>query len=72
MTTYKVVGQRTQRSEGPEKTTGRGKYGIDAALPGMLWLKIKRSPFAHARIVSVDVSAALKAPGVCGVLTGED
>ena len=72
MTTHSVVGRPTRRTEGPEKTTGRGKYGVDSSLPGMLWMKILRSPFAHARIAKIDASAALSLSGVHGVLTGED
>ena len=71
-TTYNVVGRPTGRSEGPDKVTGRGKYGLDMSLPGQLWCKLLRSPFAHARIVRVDASAALALDGVHGVLTGED
>jgi carbon-monoxide dehydrogenase large subunit len=71
-TVHTVIGRPTARTEGPEKTTGRAKYGIDASLPGMLWLKLLRSPFAHARIVSIDASEAMTVPGVHGVLTGED
>lgn len=67
-----VIGRPARRSEGPEKTTGRGKYGLDASLPGMVWLKFLRSPFAHARILSVDTSAARRLAGVHEVLTGRD
>jgi CO/xanthine dehydrogenase Mo-binding subunit len=67
-----VVGKPVGRSEGPEKTTGRAKYGEDAVLPGMLWCRVLRSPFAHARIVGVDTTAAEALPGVHVVLTGMD
>ena len=69
---YKNVGRATPRAEGPDKVTGGGKYGMDQALPGMLWCKILRSPFAHARITRIDASAAQALPGVHMVLTGED
>ncbi|PZC47831.1 MAG: carbon-monoxide dehydrogenase large subunit [Chloroflexi bacterium] len=72
MTTYKVIGHNTARAEGPDKVTGQGKYGIDALLPDTLWCKILRSPFPHARIVSIDTSEALKLPGVKAVITGKD
>jgi CO/xanthine dehydrogenase Mo-binding subunit len=71
-TTYRVVGHATSRTEGPEKVTGRAEYSVDVTLPGVLWCKILRSPFPHARIVSVDASAARALPGVHAVLTGED
>ena len=69
---YNSVGRATRRAEGPDKVTGSGKYGMDEALPGMLWCKILRSPFAHARITRIDASAAQALPGVHMVLTGED
>ncbi len=69
---YNSVGRATPRAEGPDKVTGGGKYGMDQALPGMLWCKILRSPFAHARITRIDASAAQALPGVHMVLTGED
>jgi len=59
-----VVGQPTPRLEGPEKVTGRARYCYDVRLPGMLHAAVVRSPHAHARIRSVDVSAAEKMPGV--------
>jgi len=60
------------RVEGPLKVTGAARYTADVTLPGMLWLAYTRSPRPHARIVSVDTSAARKVPGVHAVLTGED
>ncbi len=68
----KLVGTSVPRVDGPEKVTGSAVYGLDAQMPGMLWMKILRSPFPHARIVSVDTSAASALPGVHLVLTGED
>ncbi|HTO97122.1 MAG TPA: molybdopterin-dependent oxidoreductase [Myxococcales bacterium] len=59
-----VVGQKVPRLEGPEKVTGRARYSFDVQLPGMLHAAVVRSPHAHARIKSVDVSAAAKMPGV--------
>ena len=72
MTSNKVVGTAVGRTDGPEKTTGKGLYGLDASMPGMLWMKILRSPFAHARIKSIDTEAASSLPGVHLVLTGND
>jgi len=51
---------------------GRGSYAADAPLPNQAYAYFVRSPHAFARIVSVDTSAALKAPGVVGVLTAKD
>src|ERR1700747_3519269 len=51
MRSLKVVGTRPIRPDGVEKVTGRANFGADRTLPGMLHAKIKRSPYAHARIV---------------------
>ena len=66
------VGQPTGHIEGPEKVTGRARYTADVALPDMLWGKCLRSPFPHARIISIDVSRARELPGVHAVITGAD
>ena len=68
----KVVGTRPIRPDGVDKVTGRAAFGADFALPGMLVGKVKRSPHAHARIVSIDVSKALKLAGVKAVVTATD
>ncbi|MBV9579538.1 MAG: xanthine dehydrogenase family protein molybdopterin-binding subunit [Chloroflexi bacterium] len=60
------------RVEGPLKVTGAAQYTADLSLPGMLWLAYTRSDRPHARIVSVDTSAAREMPGVHAVLTGAD
>ena len=72
MTTYKVIGTQVPRPELHGKTTGDAEYTGDVQLPGMLWGKILRSPFSHARIVNIDTSKAEKLPGVHAVLTGDD
>ena len=72
LASYNIVGHATPRAEGPDKVTGSGKYGMDRAMPGMLWCKILRSPFAHARIVNIDTTEASALPGVHTVLTGKD
>jgi len=69
---FKVIGTRPIRHDGVDKVTGRAKYGADISLPGMLHAKVLRSPHAHARIKSIDVSAALALPGVKAVITGKD
>ena len=69
---FKYVGQRTIRPDGFDKVTGRASYGADLALPGMLWGKTLRSPHAHAKILSVDVSAAENHPDVMSVVTFDD
>ena len=66
------IGKRQRKIEGLEKSTGRALYADDIQLPGMLHGKILRSPHPHARIVSVDTSAAEAMEGVHGVVTGED
>jgi CO/xanthine dehydrogenase Mo-binding subunit len=68
----KVVGTRPIRPDGVDKVTGRAQYGADFALPGMLTGKIKRSPHAHARIVSIDTKKARALPGVKAVITAAD
>src|SRR5229473_3862718 len=72
VTTYAVVGQPVTREDGPEKVSGQTCYAGDLMLPGMLWGKVLRSPFPHARIVHIDTSGASKLPGVHAVLTGRD
>ncbi|HUJ24403.1 MAG TPA: molybdopterin-dependent oxidoreductase [Myxococcales bacterium] len=67
----KVVGQPTPRIDGPEKVTGRARYAFDVQLPGMLHATLVRSPHAHARIRSVDTTAAGKMPGVQAVYVVE-
>ncbi|WP_433382612.1 aerobic carbon-monoxide dehydrogenase large subunit [Actinoplanes sp. CA-142083] len=61
---------RMLRKEDPRFLRGRGRYTDDVQLPGMLHLAILRSPFAHAKILSVDTSAAEASPGVKLVVTG--
>ena len=53
-----VLGTRVKRLDGPDKVTGRAKYTFDIARPRMLYARIVRSPHPHARVVSVDLSAA--------------
>src|SRR5512143_3083563 len=67
-----VVGTRPIRPDGADKVTGRAAYGADFNMPGQLVGKVLRSPHAHARIVSIDVSKAKALPGVKAVVTGAD
>jgi aerobic carbon-monoxide dehydrogenase large subunit len=63
---------RMKRKEDPRFVRGQGNYVDDVSLPGMLHGAALRSPLAHARIVSVDTSAALQHPKVRAVITGKD
>jgi carbon-monoxide dehydrogenase large subunit len=60
-----------RRKEDPRLIRGQGHYVDDIQLPGMLFMDIVRSPFAHARIKSIKTDEALKVPGVLAVITGE-
>ncbi|MCY4130895.1 MAG: xanthine dehydrogenase family protein molybdopterin-binding subunit [Gammaproteobacteria bacterium] len=68
----KAIGTRPVRPDGVEKVTGRANFGADLNLPGMLHGKILRSPHAHARIKSVDLSGALAVDGVLAAISGKD
>ena len=70
--TFKWVGTRPVRPDGMDKVTGRAAFGADYQLPGMLVGEVVRSPHAHARIKSIDVSAARALPGVHAVVTAQD
>jgi CO/xanthine dehydrogenase Mo-binding subunit len=69
---FKWVGTRPIRPDGVPKVTGLALYGSDLAMPGMLVGRILRSPYAHARIRSIDVSKAAALPGVKAVVTSAD
>src|SRR3954466_7176847 len=66
------MGHRMKRKEDPRFLQGKGRYVDDVKLPGMVYMDIVRSPYAHAKIVKIDASAALALPGVLAVITGED
>ncbi|HTX31407.1 MAG TPA: xanthine dehydrogenase family protein molybdopterin-binding subunit [Solirubrobacteraceae bacterium] len=66
------VGQAMRRKEDPRMVRGRGRYIDDIVVPGTLWAAIVRSPEAHAKIVSIDASAATARDDVVAVFTGED
>jgi aerobic carbon-monoxide dehydrogenase large subunit len=67
-----LVGEPVRRVEDPSLITGAAKYLDDLKLSGMAYVAILRSPYAHARITSIDTSAAEAAPGVIAVFTGKD
>ena len=68
----KGLGCSRKRVEDARFTQGKGNYVDDVKLPGMLFGDFVRSPYAHARVVSIDTSEALKVPGVLAVLTAKD
>jgi carbon-monoxide dehydrogenase large subunit len=65
------MGHSVPRKEDQRFIRGKGNYVDDVSLPGMLHLELLRSPYAHARIVSIDASGAESLPGVVAVITGE-
>ncbi len=67
--TYNIVGKSVRRYDLPGKLTGESKFTSDIQVPGMLHGKILRSPHPHARIISIDTSAAEALPDVHAVLT---
>jgi carbon-monoxide dehydrogenase large subunit len=67
-----ALGQAVPRTEDPRLLTGRGRYTDDFALFRLAHAYVLRSPYAHARIRSVDIRAAQQLPGVLVVLTRED
>jgi carbon-monoxide dehydrogenase large subunit len=66
------MGHSVRRKEDPRFIRGKGTYVDDLQLPGMLYLDIVRSPYAHAKIKKIDTSKALAIPGVLAVITGQD
>jgi CO/xanthine dehydrogenase Mo-binding subunit/aerobic-type carbon monoxide dehydrogenase small subunit (CoxS/CutS family) len=69
---HSAVGKRVPRVDGSLKATGEARFTDDIALPNMLHGKILRSPYPHARIISIDTSKAEALPGVKAVITGRD
>ena len=67
---FNVVNRSVPRVTGVAKVTGSAIYASDMTVEHMAWAKVLRSPFARARIVSIDTSAADREPGVIAVLTG--
>ena len=68
----RYVGKSVPRIDGVEKVTGRAVYSVDVVLPRMLYGAALRSPYPHARILSIDTEEAKKSPGVRVVVTGKD
>ena len=68
----KYVGTRPIRPDGVEKVTGRANFGADETMPGMVYGQVVRSPYAHAKIRSIDTSKAEAIPGVVAVITAQD
>ena len=69
MSDYAFIGKRMPRVDSRSKVMGKAKYTADLKLPGLLVGKIKRSPYAHARILNIDTSKAESLPGVKAVVT---
>jgi xanthine dehydrogenase molybdenum-binding subunit len=72
MAEFQTIGKPVSRLEGLAKVTAATQYGVDLALPGMLYAKVLRSPYAHARVLRVEASRAAALPGVRAVLTADD
>jgi len=72
MAEFKFIGTAVPRGEGSGKVSGQTVYAADLKLANLLWAKILRSPHPHARIRRVDVSKALKVPGVRAIISGAD
>jgi len=69
---FRVIGTRPRRPDGIDKVTGRACFGADKSMSGMLFGKVLRSPHAHAKLISIDISAAKKLQGVKAVITRDD
>jgi len=72
MAELSVVGKSVRRVDALEKVTGKAKFCSDFKTPGMLYAKLLRSPYPHAKIVYIDTSKAVGLPGVKAVITGKD
>ncbi|GAC1622653.1 MAG: hypothetical protein NVS4B9_13940 [Ktedonobacteraceae bacterium] len=70
-TNYTAIGKNTRRIDAVEKLTGRARFAGDLAFPGLLHGRLVLSPYAHARIVAINTTAALAVPGVVAVYTGK-
>jgi carbon-monoxide dehydrogenase large subunit len=68
---YATIGKSIHRVDALEKVTGRAIYGDDMQFPDLLYGKVLRSPYAHAKIKRIDTSEAEKFPGVKAVVTGK-
>ena len=72
LTVGRIVGTSPERKEDRALLTGLAKYVDDMSLPGMVWMAIVRSPYAHARIQRVDVSGALAHRDVVAAFSGDE
>jgi 4-hydroxybenzoyl-CoA reductase subunit alpha len=72
MSGFDVIGTRAARVDAPDKATGRAIFIDDMSMPGMLYGAMLQSPYAHARIRGINVSAARKLPGVKAVVTSQE
>lgn len=68
----RIIGQSIPRKDAMAKSTGTARFAADLQMPEMLYLKILRSPYAHARIMAINVSSARSVSGVIAVLTSAD
>jgi len=71
MAASRILGSAIKRREDPRLVTGQARYTDDFVLPGMVFMQVVRSPYAHARIRSIDSKKAASMPGVLGVFTGQ-
>lgn len=71
-TRYSVIGKRIPPIDGILKATGAAKFTLDLQLPGMLYGKILRSPYPHAKILRIDTEKAQQLPGVRSIVAGSD
>ena len=62
-----LIGKRISRVDSPDKVSGQARYTYDVKRPGLLFGKMLRAPYAHCKIVSIDITAAEKMPGVKAV-----
>jgi 4-hydroxybenzoyl-CoA reductase subunit alpha len=72
MTDYALIGKRIPPIDGRPKATGEAKFTVDFQLPGMLYGKILRSPYPHAKILNINTEKAKRLKGVKAVLTGAE
>ena len=69
---FKVIGTKVERVDALERLTGEARFASDIYLPGMLYVKVLRSPHPHARVVKIDTGKASALPGVKAVITAAD
>ncbi|MCZ7573608.1 MAG: molybdopterin-dependent oxidoreductase [Ardenticatenaceae bacterium] len=72
MSEFRIIGRSWRKIDAVAKTTGATKYADDIILPRMVYAKLLRSIYPHARLRSIDVEPALRVPGVLAVITGRD